>query len=145
MKTDSKSYSAFYFKLPDTIISLECRKQRNVASSVTEAEYISLFKACEEAIYRKQLLFDIFGTLDPTVLFNDCQSAQKLALSLSSLEIKDVISCGANKFLNCKHLKCQQISVLKYWVLRNMKKLGISSVHKSFLWFLILIRGGVIS
>lgn len=79
--TDRKSYSGFCFKLSNTVISFECRKQRNVALSSTEAEYVSLSEASKEAIYLKRLLSEIYGKSDTIVLYNDCQSAQKLALN----------------------------------------------------------------
>lgn len=78
---DRKSFSGYCFKLSNTVISFECRKQRNVALSSTEAEYVSMSEASKEAIYLKNLLFEIVGKTEPIVLFNDCQSAQKLALN----------------------------------------------------------------
>lgn len=78
---DRKSYSGYCFKLSNTVISFECRKQRNVALSSTEAEYISMSEASKEAIYLKNLLGEIVGKSDPIVLYNDCQSAQKLVLN----------------------------------------------------------------
>lgn len=79
--TDRKSFSGFCFKFSNTVVSFECRKQRNVALSSTEAEYISMSEASKEAIYLKNLLFEILGTSEPIMLYNDCQSAQKLVLN----------------------------------------------------------------
>lgn len=78
---DRKSFSGFCFKLSGTVISFECRKQRNVALSSTEAEYISMSEASKEAIYLKRLLFEILGNSETITLYNDCQSAQKLILN----------------------------------------------------------------
>lgn len=75
---DRKSFSGFCFKLSNTVIAFECRKQRHVALSSTEAEYISMSEASKEAIYLKNLLCEIVGNSEPIVLFNDSQSAQKL-------------------------------------------------------------------
>ena len=73
---DRKSFSGFSFKTSNAVVSFVCRKQRNVALSPTEAEYISISEARKEAIYLKNLLFEILGILEPIVLYNDCQSAQ---------------------------------------------------------------------
>lgn len=78
---DRKSFSGFCFKMSQTVVSFECRKQRNVALSSTEAEYIAMSEASKEAIYLKNLLFEITGISEPIVLYNDCQSAQKLVLN----------------------------------------------------------------
>lgn len=76
--SDRKSFSGFSFIMSNTVVSYECRKQRNVALSSTEAEYISISEASKEAIYLKNLMFEILGISEPIVLYNDCQSAQKL-------------------------------------------------------------------
>lgn len=75
---DRKSFSGFCFKLSNAVISFECRKQRNVSLSSTEAEYIALSEASKECIYLKNLYTEILGSCGPIVLYNDSQSAQKL-------------------------------------------------------------------
>ncbi len=76
---DRRSYTGFVFKLSNAAISWESRKQRTVALSSTEAEYIALSEASKEAIYLKKLLAELIDCSGPIVLYNDSQSAQKLS------------------------------------------------------------------
>ncbi|GBP45855.1 Retrovirus-related Pol polyprotein from transposon TNT 1-94 [Eumeta japonica] len=59
-------------------ISWESRKQRTVALSSMEAEYMAIAEACKEAIYLRMLLCELTGNLRTVKLYNDSQSAQKL-------------------------------------------------------------------
>lgn len=76
---DRKSYTDFVFKLSNSAISWESPKQETVALSSTEAEYMALSEASKEAIYLRNLLFELTGKLNCILLYNDNQSAQKLA------------------------------------------------------------------
>lgn len=79
---DRKSYTGYIFKLSGSAISYECRKQKTVALSSTEAEYMALSEACKEAVYLRNLIFEINGgQIDnlPVNLLSDNQSSQKLA------------------------------------------------------------------
>lgn len=77
-----KSYTGFVFKLSGGAISYESRKQKTVALSSTEAEYMALSEACKEGIYLNNLLSEInknkFCDV-PVRLLSDNQSSQKLA------------------------------------------------------------------
>lgn len=78
---DRRSYTGYCFKLSGSVISYESRKQRTVALSSTEAEYMALSEACKEAIYLKKLMSEL-GVYDknkPLSLFSDSQSSLKLA------------------------------------------------------------------
>lgn len=78
---DRRSYTGYCFKLSGSVISYESRKQRTVALSSTEAEYMALSEACKEAIYLKKLMSEL-GVYDknkPLNLFSDSQSSLKLA------------------------------------------------------------------
>lgn len=77
---DRRSYTGYSFILSGCVISYESRKQRTVALSSTEAEYMALSEACKEAIYLRHLMNEI-GVLDsktPTCVFSDNQSSIKL-------------------------------------------------------------------
>ena len=78
---DRISYTGFVFKLADAAITWESKKQRTVALSSTEAEYLALGEATKEAVYLRNLLQEI-GYMhlkcEPTVLFCDNQGAQNL-------------------------------------------------------------------
>lgn len=114
---DRKSFSGFCFKLSGAVISFECRKQRNVALSSTEAEYISMSEASKEAIYLKNLLFEILGYSETIILYNDCQSAQKLILNpvyhrrSKHIDIRYhfVREAVANKFIKVDYLETKEM------------------------------------
>lgn len=58
---DRKSNSGYVFQLFGGSISWACRKQSCIALSSTEAEYVSLAEACQEAIWIKKLLKGFLG------------------------------------------------------------------------------------
>ena len=77
---DRRSYSGFAFILAGAPISWEARKQRAVALSSTEAEYMALSEATKEALYLSSILEFVGVMSDSSVkLFNDNQGAIKLA------------------------------------------------------------------
>ncbi|XP_043475809.1 secreted RxLR effector protein 161-like [Leptopilina heterotoma] len=56
---DRKSYTGFSFILGGSSVSWESRKQRTVALSSTEAEYMALAEAGKEAAYLKRFLKEL--------------------------------------------------------------------------------------
>lgn len=79
-KNDSKSTSGYVFKLFGNIISWASRKQCTVAQSSTEAEYVALGDAINEAEWIKQLLIELGFTFDnPIKIYEDNQSCIKVA------------------------------------------------------------------
>jgi hypothetical protein len=72
---DRKSTSGFVFMLNGGAISWQSCKQRTVALSTAEAEYISLAEAVKEAVWLRKLLKD-FGVTqkEPTCIYEDNQS-----------------------------------------------------------------------
>ena len=78
-KSDRKSFTGFVFKFSSSAVSWKSCKQRTVALSTTEAEYMALSDATKEAIYLRNLLFELTGKLNCVDIYNDNQSAQKLA------------------------------------------------------------------
>ncbi|XP_045466761.1 secreted RxLR effector protein 161-like [Harmonia axyridis] len=83
-KSDRRSYTGFVFRLSGGAISWQSMKQRTVALSSTEAEYMALSEAVKEAIYLKNLLFELVRFKDRIVVFNDNQGAQKLLANPSN-------------------------------------------------------------
>lgn len=79
-KLNWKSNSGHIFFVFGAAISWCCRKQPCVALSSTEAEYISLCEAGQEAIWLRRLLneFDI-DMKTPTVIYEDNQSCLKFS------------------------------------------------------------------
>lgn len=79
---DRKSYTGFVFILGNAAITWEARKQRTVALSSTEAEYMGLSEASKEAMYLKRFLSELKLQEPKDIkILNDNQGAQKLAHS----------------------------------------------------------------
>jgi len=80
-KVDRKSYTGYTYFLAGGPISRRSEKQRSVALSSTEAEYMALSSACKEAILMRRLINEI-GCADeqtPIILYGDNLSSQALA------------------------------------------------------------------
>ena len=61
------------------------KKQASVTKSTTEAEYVALSQATQEAIWMRQLLSDIgCKSQQPTTMYEDNQGAIGLLTSLSN-------------------------------------------------------------
>ncbi|MCY6488056.1 Ty1/Copia family ribonuclease HI, partial [Actinobacillus pleuropneumoniae] len=68
------------FSIGSTVVSWYSRKQRSVALSSAEAEYMAASLAACEAIWMRKILVGLFGSLlDPTVIYCDNQSCIKLS------------------------------------------------------------------
>lgn len=78
---DRRSYSGYAFLLAGAAICWEARKQRTVALSSVEAEYMAISEATKEAIYLRGMLQDTVRPCDKIILFNDSQGAQRLVYS----------------------------------------------------------------
>ncbi|CAL4195064.1 unnamed protein product, partial [Meganyctiphanes norvegica] len=79
---DRKSISGYCFTLnpKGALISWRSSKQRSVATSSCEAEYIALTEAVKESKFLRQLLSDMTGCgTESVLLYDDNQSAIKLA------------------------------------------------------------------
>ncbi|KAK2577751.1 hypothetical protein KPH14_012778 [Odynerus spinipes] len=77
---DRKSYTGFAFILAGYPISWEARKQRTVALSSTEAEYMALSEAAKEATYLRRLFAELgLAKLGQVKIFCDNNGARKLA------------------------------------------------------------------
>ena len=74
---DRKSYTGYVFILSNAAIAWKSRKQKTVALSTTEAEYVAISESAKEAIYIKSFLKEI-GIDMKIIIFNDNQSARLL-------------------------------------------------------------------
>lgn len=73
-----RSISGNVFFVNGALVSWSSRKQSCVALSSTEAEFVALSEACQEACWLRRLLEDMEQNIDgPTVLFEDNQSCLK--------------------------------------------------------------------
>jgi hypothetical protein len=77
---DRKSTSGCCFSLGSGVVSWFSRKQKSVALSSAEAEYMAASMAACEAIWLRKLLVALFGQeLEPTIIHCDNQSGIKLS------------------------------------------------------------------
>eukprot|EP00253_Pinus_taeda_P023697 PITA_23697 len=75
-----KSTSGGVFSIGSTTVSSYSRKQRSVALSSAEAEYMAAILAACEALWMRKILVGLFVShLDPTMIYCDNQSCIKLS------------------------------------------------------------------
>lgn len=80
-RSDRKSNSGYVFIFNGGVISWMCRKQGCVALSSTEAEFMALSEACQEAIWLRKVLLDLNQAVDSaTLIHEDNQSCLKLIM-----------------------------------------------------------------
>lgn len=77
-EVDRKSYTGFLYKIGNSVVSWESRKQKTVALSSTEAEYMALSDACKEALFMRTFFNECLNLNCMITLHNDNQSALKL-------------------------------------------------------------------
>jgi hypothetical protein len=75
---ERKSCTGYVFIRSGCAITWNSRRQQTVALSTTEAEYMALSAASQEAIWLKQLEDEFFNSCKPVNIFCDNQSAIKL-------------------------------------------------------------------
>ena len=144
--TDRKSISGFTFMMNGGPISWQSKKQKIVATSSMEAEYIGLSLASKEAIWLRKFLSDLGLSLDPVVIYEDNQASIKTA--------KDIVHNDRSKHIDVRyHFIRQHVAqgtlLLKYLESPKMiadiftKALG-SVLHARFcnLLGLIQLQGG---
>ena len=80
--TDRKSTSGGIFSIGSMTVSWYIKKQRSVALSSAEVEYMAASQAACETIWMRKILVGLFGShLDPTVIHCDNQSCIKLLIN----------------------------------------------------------------
>jgi hypothetical protein len=77
---DGKSTSGMCFSLGSAMISWSSKKQKSVALSTVEAEYMAACEACIEAVWLRKLISDLFDqTPESTTIYCDNQSCIRLS------------------------------------------------------------------
>ena len=74
--SDRKSTSGYVFMLSGGAVSWSSKKQKCVALSTAEAEYVALSSASQESIWLRQLMTELGNPLEvPTLIFEDNKAA----------------------------------------------------------------------
>ena len=74
------STSGYVFQIGNACVSWSSKRQKTVARSSTEAEYVALSVASQEAIWMRSLFSDIgLGIAEPTVIYEDNNGAIELS------------------------------------------------------------------
>eukprot|EP00253_Pinus_taeda_P033740 PITA_33740 len=77
--SDRKSTSGRIFNLGSTAVSWYSGKQRSIALSTTEAEYMAASQAACEVIWMRKILVGLFGQMmDPTIIYCDNHGCTRL-------------------------------------------------------------------
>ena len=75
-----RSTSGYAFYVGESLVSWSSRKQCTVAKSTTEAEYVALSSASQEAIWLRRLLNDLhYHNNSATIIYEDNQGAIELS------------------------------------------------------------------
>ena len=75
-----ESTSGYVFQIGSSTISWSSRKQATVAKSFTEAEYVALSSATQEAVGLRRLMEDLGRQMDAlTIIYEDIQGVIELA------------------------------------------------------------------
>lgn len=139
---DRRSYTGYVFTIGKSIVSWESRKQKTVALSSTEAEYISLTDTCKEGLFIRKFLKDIINKNIVITIHNDNQSALKLC--------KNSLYHSRTKHIDVRHHFIRQcvndkIVKLKYLCTNDMladilTKPLCKVKHNNFLTWLLLAQ-----
>lgn len=77
---DRKSTSGYVFEVFGNVVSWSSRKQATISQSSTEAEYIALAQAINEATWIKSVLFEMGIKIEnPVTIYEDNQACIKIA------------------------------------------------------------------
>lgn len=107
--TDRKSVTGYVFIIQDAAISWNSKKQQTIALSTTEAEYMSMSAATQEAIWLRGLHNELFGEKLACIIHCDNKGAIHLAnttahhprtkhIDLRHHFIRDNVAKGVVKF-----------------------------------------------
>ena len=145
---DRRSYTGYAFALAGGPVSWESKKQRTIALSSTEAEYMALSEACREAIHLRKLITDL-NVKPQSVIenFNDNLGAKKLAenpifhsrtkhIQVRHHFVREAIKVGDVKLSYMPTDKMpadvltKVLAKIKHW--RCLHSLGVSEINPEF-------------
>ena len=84
-KIDRKSTTGYVFKIFGSVVSWSSRKQKRVADSSCEAEFVALHTGSQEAMGFRYLLRDMGMKIGPIKLYEDNQSAIRSASAIGNM------------------------------------------------------------
>jgi hypothetical protein len=103
---ERKSTSGGIFSIRSTFVSWYNRKQRSVALSLEEVEYMVESQTACEAIWMRKILLELFGShLEPTVIYCDNQSCIKLSINPIFHDISKNIDIQYHNLRECVQRK----------------------------------------
>lgn len=109
--SDRRSYTGYVVRFGDCTVNWESRKQKTVALSSTEAEYLALSDASKETSFIRNFMNELVNIAPVVTIYNDNQSA-----------IKIIENCY-NKF----HKRTKHIEI-RYHHIRDLKQNGFINV-----------------
>lgn len=113
-----RSYTGCVYIFGDAVISWKAKKQRTVAVSSTEAEYMGLAEAAKEALHLERFLVELSLQVPKSVkIYNANQGALKLARSqvfhnrtkhidMSHHSVQEILKSGV---INLKYLQTTEM------------------------------------
>lgn len=105
-----RSTSGYTFYIGKALVSWSSRRQSTVARSSTEAEYVALSSASQEAIWLRRLMSDIsFQEIPPTLIHEDNQGAIDLSKNAKHHDRTKHIDIS-HHFI-CERVACNEIIV----------------------------------
>ena len=111
--TERKSASGGIFSIESTTVSWYSRKQRSMALSSANAEYMAASLATCEAIWMRKILVGLLGShLDPTVIYCDNQSCIKLSVNLVFHDRSKHINIRYHHIRDCVQRKVMLLSYI---------------------------------
>jgi hypothetical protein len=87
---DRKSNTGYCFKFMGSVVYWKSHKQTMVTLSSTEAEYISLAEAAQEAIWMTRILKDLNQIVNTVVMYEDNQSCIHMLKNGNNLRTKHI-------------------------------------------------------
>lgn len=115
---DRRSCTGYAFILSSGPVSWDSKKQRTIALSSTEAEYMAMTEAAKEGIYLKNFLEEIYHGKPDIKMYSDSLSALRLAqnpvyhakskhIDIKHHFIQEVLQ---NKILSITHIRTEKMA-----------------------------------
>lgn len=111
--TYRRSYTGYVFTFCGSIISYNNVKHKIITLCSTEAEYMSLSEGAKQAIYLRNFLFELIGSLNRIYIYNDNQSTLKSII---------IVHHKRYKHIDVKHSFIREL-LLMGWLILHIYRL----------------------